>query len=143
MHPPSQPAIINDCPSLLSSQPQRVHSDTMGSPLSTSSTSCSSLCSQNQQKRRCKVRDVYSSVPSLNAFRWAPWICLYLIGEMLSVQYAGWWGASVKHWNSCIRQSSVQPVGDSCSCQLHSCSLHTSSRWVILSGLAMSLECFG
>lgn len=40
--------------SFLSLQP--VLSVTMGSLLSTSSTSCSFLCFQNPQKQRCKVR---------------------------------------------------------------------------------------
>lgn len=48
---------------------KHVHSDTMGSPLSTLSTSCSFLCSQNQPKRQCKdIRDGYWSLCASSVF---------------------------------------------------------------------------
>lgn len=86
--------------SLLSSQLQRVHSDTMGSPLSTLSTSCSFLCSQNQPKQRCKVRDSVMPQHGYMAWLcfWTPWVCLSSGRRLLSGQQGLGWVQHCNHY---------------------------------------------
>lgn len=87
--------LVNDVLSLLSSRLQRVHSDTMGCPLSTLSTSCSFLCFRNQQKQRCKVR--------------------HALLFWTTVTFAGLAGLGFIQWGSCHLCSRVvcQGVGSS------------------------------